>query len=186
MAPPAAIGLASLPLLASLRADHSSAVLLPPARSQLKSLVALAVSEAQVDLALVTADLEEGQVADLLAVDTGALALSETRGRGLLVRGQVGGVAALAQLLTGLAGPLVPSAPTLHGQPGLDALLPLPLLLSTQHPSPSAPHTRPILQPVSVTRLLRPQALLLLPLAHPALTARSLQEVPLLQLSSVL
>lgn len=125
-----------------------------------------------------------------MAVETGALAHSDTQGRGLLVHGQAGGVAALAQHLTGQAGPLAAGVLAPHGRAGLDALLQSPPLPSTQPQSLSALHTRPSLQPVSGTRWLRPQpqvqALLPPPLVHPAPTARSLPVAPLLQRLSVL
>jgi len=120
------------------------------------------------------------------SVEAGVLGLSDTPAPGLLVHGQAGSVTALAQLLTGPAGLLELGAAVLHGRPGLDALLPSPLPRSTQPRHQAAAQKFPTPPPRSVTRSLKPQALLLPQrLDHPVLIARSLLAALPLPLSLV-
>jgi len=112
--------------------------------------------------------MEAGALARVvpLAEETGVPVLCPQVVRGPLARGQTGGMATAAQLLTGLAGLLVAGALLRHGPAGLAAVLPLLPLQSTR-PLATALHIPPLLL---ATKLRRPRTLVPL-LRQPGRTA---------------
>src|ERR1700760_4978068 len=112
--------------------------------------------------------MEAGALARVvpLAEETGVPVLGPRVVRGPLARGQTGGMATVAQLLTGLAGLLAAGALLRHGPAGLAAVLPLLPLQSTR-PLATELHIPPL--PLA-TKLRRPRTLVPL-LRRPGRTA---------------